>query len=486
MAASESRVREILIVGGTIAGWLTAAILARSLPAARYRIRLLESATPVPELETLGGGLASLPALRTAHALLGLPETEVVRQARAGFSLGADFAGWPKKSARYFRPFGATGAALDGVAFHNLWQRMRSASGAGALEDYALGAVAAKLGRFAPPAADPASVLSTLDYGYHLEGEAYRSLLRAAALQLGAVRVEGEPGEIRLRSADGWIEAVTPAQGGEPLAADFFIDCTGTKASLLGEALGVPFEDWTRWLPCDRAVAAREEGAEPFPCLRVDAEAAGWQWRMPLRDGVARLRVFSSAHDEAEGAFAFTSGRRARFWERNCVAIGASACLIDPLEPASLQIVQRGISQLLALMPFKDDEAGEADEYNRVMTETVERMRDLVILHYKANRRDEPFWQSCREMAVPDVLAYKIRLFEAKSKILALDEEMFRDEDWAVVYLGQGIQPRAWDVLADAPDKALVRDRLAGIRKAIGVAAEAMPNYADFLKGLPA
>lgn len=486
MAASETPVRDILIVGGTIAGWLTAALLARSLAAPRYRIRLLEAAAPIPEVETLGGGLASLPALRAAHALLGLPEATVVRQARAGFSLGADVAGWPRKGGRYFRPFGATGAALDGVAFHNLWQRMRSAGAAGELEDYALGAVAARLGRFAPRAVDPASVLSTLDYGYHLDGEACRLLLRAAALQHGAIRVEGEPGEVSLRGRDGWIEALTPAGGGEPLAADFFIDCTGAKASLLGEALGVPFEDWAHWLPCDRALAAREEGAEPFPYLRVDAEAAGWQWRMPLRDDVRRLRVFSSAHDEAEGAFAFASGRRARFWERNCVAIGASACVIDPLEPTALQTIQRGISQWLTLMPFKEDEAGEADEYNRIMIETVERMRDLVILHYKANRRDEPFWRACREMAVPDVLACKMRLFEAKSKILALDEEMFQDSDWAAVYLGQGVQPRAWDVLADAPDKALVRDRLAGMRKAINAAAGSMPTYTAFLQGFPA
>jgi tryptophan halogenase len=487
MAASESRLRDILIVGGTIAGWLTAAILARSLPAARYRIRLLEAGAPVPELETLGGGLASLPSLRAAHALLGLPEAEVVRQARAGFSLGADYAGWPRPGGHYFRPFGATGAALDGVAFHNLWQRMRKASAVGALEDYALSATAAKLGRFAPPVADPASVLSTLDYGYHLDGEAYRQLLRAAALQHGAVRVEGVPDEVRLRGTDGWIEAVVPDDGGEPLVADFFIDCTGARACLLGEALGVPFEDWTQWLPCDRAVAAPEgEGGAPFPYLRVEADAWGWQWRMPLRGGLVRLRAFSSAHEQAHGAFAFASGRRARFWERNCVAIGASACLIDPLEPTALQAVQRGIAQWLALMPFKDDEAGEADEYNRVMIETVERMRDLVILHYKANQRDEPFWQACRAMSLPDVLAYKLRLFEAKSKILALDEEMFQDSDWATVYLGQGVEPRAWDVLADASDKALVRDRLAGMRKAINAAAEAMPSYATFLQGFAA
>ncbi|HTU11377.1 MAG TPA: tryptophan halogenase family protein [Allosphingosinicella sp.] len=483
---AEPRVRDILIVGGTIAGWLTAAILARSLPRELYHIRLLDAATPVVELETLGGGLATLPALRTAHALLGLPEAELGRSAGAGFSLGADYAGWPRPGGRYFRPFGGTGAALDGVAFHNLWQRMRRASAAGELEDYALGAVAARLGRFAPPSSDRASVLSTLDYGYHLDGEAYRQLLRAAALQHGVLRIEGEPGEVRLRGTDGWIEAVAAAGGGEPLVADFFIDCTGAKACLLGEALSVPFEDWTHWLPCDRAVAVRESGEVPFPFLRVEAQGAGWQWRMPLREGAARLRVFASAHEQADGAVAFASGRRARFWERNCVAIGAAASLLDPLEPASLQAVQRGISQFLLLMPFKDDAAGEAEEYNRIMTETVERMRDLVILHYKANRREEPFWRACREMQVPDILAYKIRLFEAKAKILALDEEMFRDEDWAAVYLGQGVQPRAYDVLADAPDKALVRDQLAGMRKAINAAAEATPPYAAFLQGQPA
>ena len=199
MPVPERGVRDILIVGGTIAGWLTAAILARSLPASRIRIRLLESAAPVTELETLGGGVATLPALRTAHGLLGLPEVALLQQTGAGFSLGAEHAGWPKPGGRYFRPFGATGAGLDGVAFHNLWLRMRRAGGAGELEEYALGAMAARRGRFAFPSTDPASVLSTLDYGYHLDGEAYRQLLRAAALQHGAERIEGEPGEVLLR-----------------------------------------------------------------------------------------------------------------------------------------------------------------------------------------------------------------------------------------------------------------------------------------------
>ena len=484
MPVAEGGVRDILIVGGTIAGWMTAAVLVRSLPAPRYRIRLLESPRPILEIETLGGGLASLPALRSVHGVIGLSDADVLGQAQAGLSLGADYLGWPRKGGRYFRPFGALGATLDGVAFHNLWQRMRNAGAAGELEEYALGAMAARLGRFTPPSPDPASVLSTLDYGYHLDGEAYRALLRAAALRLGAIRIEGDPGQVHLRGEDGFIEAVSIA-GGARLDADFFIDCTGAGATLIGEALETPFEDWREWLPCDRAVTSREEG-EQVPYLRLEAQAAGWRWQMPLRDRVAGLRVFSSTHEATDGAFSFANGRRTKFWNRNCVAIGASASFIDPLEPTALQTIQRGISQFLALMPFKDDEAGEADEYNRIMIETVDRMRDLVILHYKANAREEPFWAACREMPVPEILAYKLRLFEAKSKILALDEEMFQDSDWASVYIGQRVEPRGYDVLADAPDRALVRDRLAGMRKAIRAAAEAMPFYADYLKGVAA
>lgn len=182
-------------------------------------------------------------------------------------------------------------------------------------------------------------------------------------------------------------------------------------------------------------------------------------------------------------AIALASGRRSLFWHRNCVAIGGAACIIDPLEPSALQTIQRGVAQFLSLMPFRDGDAGGADEYNRIMIETVERMRDLVILHYKANAREGAFWAACRDMKVPDILAEKMRLFEAKARVLALDEEMFQDSDWVAAYLGQGIAPRSYDALADMADKALVRDRLAAMRKAMRHAAEALPRYEIFLDG---
>lgn len=474
--SEETNIRDIVIAGGTVAGWFAAAVLARTLPAGRYTIRLVEPAETAPDLETSAAGLAALPALRAAHGLLGLSEEALAGHADAGFSLGAEFAGWPKPGKRYFRPFAPFGASLDGVAFHNLWLRMRRAGGAGELEEYSLGALAAKLGRFAFPSADPGSILSTLDYGYHLDGAAYRRVLRAAAEQRGVTRIEGAIGGVE-RGADGGIAALVLASG-ERLEADMFFDCTGAEATLLG-ALGVPFESWSHWLPSDRLVASRGEG-EAKPCLRIDAGEAGWRWHMPLRTGagIGDVRASAFAKDAPEGdEIAFASGRRAVFWSHNCVALGAAACVIDPIVPAALQAVQRGISQFLTLMPFRDTDAGGADEYNRVMIETVERMRDLAILHYHTNARDGAFWAACREMAVPDVLARKTELFAAKAKVLALDEEMFPDSDWVAAWLGQGVEPRAYDALADQPDKAVVRDRLAAMRKAMRAAAEAMPRY---------
>jgi tryptophan halogenase len=492
---SGARIRDLLVAGGSIAGWMTAAILARSLPQKLYTVRVLEPANAEPDLETIGA-VATLPLIRGAHEALGLNEAALVRHAEAAFSFGAEFSGWPRQGGHYFRPFSAFGAPLDGIAFHHLWQRMRHAGGAGELEDYSLAATAARLGRFALPARDPSSVLSTLDYGYHLDGVAYARLLRATAEQAGAVRIEGDIAGAEQRGSDGAIEAIVLADGTR-LSADFFFDCTGARAALIGEALAVPYQNWSHWLPCDRAVAARSVDCDALPYLSADAVDAGWQWRIPLRAGTDSGLVYASAHisdDEAAAAIggsirgvSFKSGRRAAFWSRNCIAIGGAACTIDPLEPSALQIIQRGAAEFLQLMPYKNEDGGEADEYNRLMIETVERMRDLVILHYKLNARgNSDLWRACASMTLPDILAEKVALFENQARVLELDEELFPDSAWVATYFGQGLTPRTYHALADDLDKAEVRDRLATMRKVMRAAAEAMPPQRALLDRLAA
>lgn len=490
-------VRSVLIAGGGTAGWMAAAVLARALPKHLYTIRLVEPARPPEGLELLDGGEACLPGATAAIQAIGMSADDLLRGADATFSLGGRFAGFARPDTAYFRPFGLLGVGMEGVAFHNLWERVRREGGIDPLADFSLAAVAAGLGRFAPPSDDPRSVQSTYNHGWHWDGARWRGLVRAAAEQAGVARIEGGIADVELRAADGFIAAVALADG-RKLEADLFFDCTGAQGLLIEGALETGWEDWRRWLPCDRAMAGRvERSGDPLPYRGVEAHDAGWSWRIPLRSGDGCGLVYAGDHladadaaallDSRRGVppdapVRFASGRRRAFWARNCIALGDAACVLDPVEPTALQIVLEGVWNFLSLMPDKRCDAGESAEYNRLMGDATERMRDLAILHYKATARaDSAFWNACRTMEVPDVLAHKMRVFDACGRVLELDEETFLEEDWAAVYFGQELAPRHYDALADVPPVGLLRERMAGMRRTIRAAAEAMPAHGDFI-----
>lgn len=497
---SETRIRSIVVAGGGADGWMTAAVLARVLSSQRYTIRLIDRPGPDAGLDSLDGGEAVLPPVRGLHGQLGIPEEALFEKADATASLGCEFVDWAGDGARYFHPFGEFGAPMDGVAFHHYWLWMRREKGAAALDDYALAAVAARLGRFAPPVGDPSSVLSTYAYAYHWDGAAHTRLLRASAEENGVERIEGDVVQVHLRDADGFIEAVT-LDSGERIEADLFIDCSGARGVLIREALGVSFEDWSQWLACDRAAAVRCEGdGRETPYMRAQAHGAGWGWRIPLKNGLGRGLVYSSAFmgdDEADEALlasldgppvaeprraSFANGRLATPWSRNCVAVGASACVLDPVAPTARHLAQKGVWTLLTLLPDRSCPAPVAEEYNRIMTETMERARDFVILRYKiARRTDSPFWSRCSAMPVPESLAYKMRLFESRGWVFLQDEETFSEADWVATWLGQGVFPRIYDPLTDTADPELVQRRLRGMQAAIRAAAEAMPTHRAYI-----
>ncbi len=495
---ADTPLRNILIVGGGLAGWMSAVALSKMLSPRLFKISIVDTAPA--GLEALDGGEAGLPAMAELHALLGVSEPEFLRGAGALFSLGAAFADWPRKGARAFRPFGDIGARLDGLAFHHYWLRLRSGGDKADLSDYALGAAAAQRGKFAPPVGDQRSVLSTLDYAYHWRGGAYRALLHARAERQGVTCIEGEVAAARLRGADGFIESVT-LRDGRQLEAELFIDCTG-DGELIEGALKTGFEDWRRWLPCDRAIAARRTSAEaPAPFRTATAGEAGWSWTIPLRGSVGHGHVYASAFtgddeagrtlhavlggapDDAPRAARFASGRRRRPWEKNCVAIGPAACVLDPLEATALQIMHKGLLTLAKLMPDRSWGGGEADEYNRIMIETMERLRDFTALRYLAGARaDSPFWVACRAAAPPDSLAYKLELFAAIGRVYLQEEETFSESDWAAAWIGQEVFPRAYSPLADTPELEATRTSLQRMRAAIAAAADSMPAHGAFLQ----
>jgi len=498
---SDRRIRSIVIVGGGTAGWMAAAAMAR-LGSAGVRITLVES----EEIGTIGVGEATIPPIRTFNAILGLDEDDFVARTKATFKLGIEFVDWTRRGHRYMHPFGEFGADIEAVKFHQYWLKLRARGEAAELEDYNLCAVAAKLGRFQRPVRDARSILSTLNYAFHFDASLYAAYLRGYAEARGVVRLEDKVVDVELRGEDGFVEAVKLA-GDLRVEGDLFIDCSGFRGLLIEQALKAGYEQWTRWLPCDRAVAIPSQSAgEPLPYTRSTALNAGWQWRIPLQHRTGNGYVYSSAHlsdDEAAATaianaagtplgeprlIRFAAGRRRKLWDRNVVALGLAGGFLEPLESTSIHLVQAGISKLLALFPDRDFDPILAAEYNRLSDLQLEQIRDFIILHYKATERDDSdFWRACRDMEVPESLARKIALFRENGRIFRHEDELFSEASWLAVLLGQGIVPRRYDPLADMLDDDDVRGTLARMAPFIRQAAEKMPLHSDYLKqhGMP-
>jgi tryptophan 7-halogenase len=488
-------VRRIVIVGGGTAGWMAAAALARFAGEGR-RIVLVESEA----IGTVGVGEATIPPILEFNHQLGIDENEFLRETNATFKLGIEFTGWVDGSDKYFHQFGQIGRPLNGIPLYQCWLKHRSNPRVGPLSAYSMSATAAYEHRFAHPAQDPVSPLSQIAYAYHFDATAYGRFLRRYAERLGVERIEGKIVGADQDAATGFVTAVN-LDDDRRVRGDLFIDCSGFRSLLLGQKLGVEFEDWSHWLPCDRAIAVPTEPDETlFPYTRAIAQDCGWQWRIPLQHRTGNGHVYSSAHISTEDAekvlidsvgsktiaspnrLSFKAGRRSKMWEANVIAIGLSGGFLEPLESTSIHLIQHGIQKLLSLFPGRGISPVERDEYNRHMVALYEPIRDFIILHFKATRRTGPFWDDVREMAVPDSLAYKIELFREHGRVFRYNEELFDVPSWVAVMLGQQIIPSAHDPLVDSlPDAEVIRAML-DLRKGYEDTALQLPRASDYVR----
>ncbi|WEK00806.1 MAG: tryptophan 7-halogenase [Candidatus Sphingomonas phytovorans] len=503
----------IVIVGGGTAGWMTAAGLVRQLPGADYAITLVES----DEIGTVGVGEATLPHIKLFNDMLGLDEARFMRETQATFKLGIEFRDWDRHGDRYIHPFGAFGEPWGGVEFQNHWLRANANGRAVApLQAYSYAVAAACANAFELPDEDPKSIRSTYSYAYHFDAGLYAAFLRRWATARGVTRIEGQVETIDRNETSDAISGVT-LKSGQYIQGDLFVDCTGFRSLLLAGQFDVGWEDWTQWLPCDRALAVPcVHGGNFTPYTRSTARPAGWQWRIPLQHRIGNGYIFSSnflSQEEAretllanlDGAalaeprlLRFSPGRRALSWHSNCVAIGLASGFLEPLESTSIYLIQAAVIDLINLMPtpraVRDGiDPRLADEFNRLTVMQYERVRDFLVLHYIANRREgEPLWDYLRHMPVPDSLTHKLELFRARAMAPNYQYGLFARDSWLSVLIGQGIMPAGYDRLADTFDLDMAVARLDDFAGRIESSVAAMSSHADFIanycaaEGVPA
>ena len=490
---SQAKAPSIVIAGGGTAGWMAAAALSRFL-GQDASITLVESEA----IGIVGVGEATIPQIHLFVGGLGIHEADVIRETKATYKLGIEFDGWLKPGHRYMHAFGIVGRAVGIVPFRQLWHKARAEGTAEDFGHYYFNEVAARMGRMAIPEG-PRNPALGLVHAYHFDASLFGVMLRRYAEERGVTRVEGKIEEVEREAESGDIAALL-LDGGRRVAGDFFIDCTGFRSLLLGQTLGVAFKDWSNYLPCDRAFAVPCARSDEFrPYTQSIARKAGWQWRIPLQHRTGNGHVycsdFISDHEAAATLLdnldgeplddprplRFKAGQRDGVWSHNCLALGLAAGFMEPLESTSIHLVQSSIARLLTFLPKRASPAAR-DKFNRITTTEWEQIRDFIILHYKANRRTgEPFWDHCRTMPVPDTLAEKIALFEEAAIIVRDDMELFTEEGWGQVMIGQGLEPAAYSPVADAIPSDELAAYLAQLAQTYRRAAEALPTHAQFV-----
>jgi tryptophan halogenase len=493
---SDNRIRRIVIVGGGTAGWMAAASLAHHFAKTAVSITVVDSSA----IGTVGVGEATIPAIRDYIRGLGIDEFELMRATQATVKLGIEFENWSRVGESFMHPFGLFGAPARDVPFHQYWLKLEQQGHRSSFADYSLAAVLAKQNRFTRPHPKPESPLSVFDWALHFDASLFAKFLREYSLKRGVVHLDRRVRGVNLRSTDGFIESLSFDED-DSLAGDLFIDCTGFRALLIEGALQSGYQDWRRWLPCDRALAVPCSSVSPTtPYTRATALEAGWKWRIPLQhrmgngyvfcsqfldEEAARERLLGSLEGQAlaePNALRFTTGVRKKIWSKNCIALGLASGFLEPLESTSISMIETGIEKLRRLFPDKDFNPALEHEFNRISHLEFERIRDFLIVHYRfPQREDTEFWRSCRELPLPDALAHKIELFKARGHIVRYEWETFLDPSWLAMYTGFGILPHGYDAAADHFDTHELRSILDGMRRAIAHAASAAPTHEEFI-----
>jgi tryptophan 7-halogenase len=486
---------DILIVGGGTAGWMAAAILSQ-FQANGYRVTLVES----EDIGTVGVGEATIPQITLFNQALGINEDEFLRETQGTFKLGIEFADWLRPGHSYMHAFGGIGRDIGIVPFQHYWSRAKSLGKAKSLEYYSLNEVAGRAEKMQRGRPRTAQALSDMPYAFHFDAGLYARYLRRISEARGVKRIEGKITGTTLDAENGHVASIT-MESGQVFSADYFIDCSGFRGLLIEGALQTGYEDWSNWLPCNRAMAVPCESAgPPLPYTRATARAAGWQWRIPLQHRIGNGYVYCSDYisdDEAVETLLknldgkpqadprplrFVTGKRKKIWNKNVIALGLASGFMEPLESTSIHLVQSCLSRVMKMLPRKTPDPAVIDEFNRQCDFEFERIRDFLVLHYKATQRDDSgFWRDRQAMAIPDSLAAKIDLFKTGGHIFREHEELFTEVGWLQVFVGQGIEPQGYHPLTDDISPQDLSEYMETLELLIAREVRQMPSHAEFI-----
>jgi len=489
------QIRTVVIVGGGTAGWIAASALSKLLPDS-IKITLIES----KQIGTVGVGEATIPQIRRLNGILGMDENEFVKATNASFKLGIEFNNWGHIGERYLHTFGDAGINLTNLYFHQYWLRSRTLGSKAGLWDYSLHHKAAYQHKFGQLPRVGNSGMTGLAYAFHFDAGLYAAYLRQIAEGLGTTRKEGKVVETLLDDETGFINSVK-MEDGTKVSGDLFIDCSGFRALLIGQALGVGYEDWSKWLPANHAVTAGSESTAPLlPYTKATAHTAGWQWRIPLQHRTGNGHVFCDEFmsvDEAgqilmdnldspalaePRAIKFTTGRRKSFWHKNCVSLGLASGFMEPLESTSIHLIQSNVSKLIELFPTRGCARSTVDEYNRQVENEYNLIRDFLILHYhRTDREDSEFWRYCAHMDIPESLKNKMQLFSENGLLHRDADDLFRESSWVQVMIGQGLIPKSYHAMADRITDEQLKEFLHNVRQIINKAIDPLPDHQDYI-----
>lgn len=493
----DARIKNIVIVGGGTAGWMVASAMARILSDKAIAIRLIES----EQIGTIGVGESTIPQILYFNRLLSLPEDDFVRRTNATFKLGIEFLNWGRLGDRYFHPFGPYGVDMEGLHFHHFWLRHAKTGKAPPLDRYNLQILAARAGKFQrPDLSVENSPLRTINYAFQLDAGLYAKYMREFAEKRGVIRTEGKITEVHQHPESGHITSLT-LESGEVVEGELFIDCSGFRGLLIEQTLKTGFDDWSSYLPCDRAIArASRRVADPPPYTRATAKKAGWQWRIPLQSRTGNGHVYCSEFIGDEEALEslnsdldaepisepnflrFKAGIRRQAWNKNVISIGLSSGFLEPLESTSIHLIQSAVARLMTNFPDKHFNQPDIDYFNERTRLEFECIRDFLILHYYATERDDsPLWNYCRNMQIPESLAKRIAIYKENGRLYRHDNELFNEISWFAVLHGQNVTPKRYHPIADVLPEDELDKRMTHIVDVIGRCADRMPMHQQFI-----